>query len=142
MKIFLILITLCSIQAGAKSFKKDVIVNVQIAADSVTINEKRGFYVCEVEAFTEKFEATAATEIEAKFKARGSCVAKHDEMFCRDLKCDGETISSGKWICRVKVFGKSFETLADSKTEARYRVKKDCVAKNSKIHCSEISCEQ
>lgn len=45
------------------------------------------------------------------------------------------------WRCTVRAFTDEFEAFGSSKTEATYKVKKKCEAKNNEMHCKSIECE-
>ena len=45
------------------------------------------------------------------------------------------------WHCTVKPFTEEYEAYGSSKTEATYKVKKKCTAKNNEMHCDRVECD-
>jgi hypothetical protein len=50
--------------------------------------ESRTGWVCKVSAFTDDYETYALGKTEATYKVSKKCQKDHDEMHCRDVKCE------------------------------------------------------
>lgn len=45
------------------------------------------FYTCELSPFVDSYTASSSNLGKARYKVMKKCIAKHDEMHCKDFKC-------------------------------------------------------
>lgn len=69
--------------ASVQAEKPKTQINVNIGGSP---GNSKKFY-CEVRAFTQKFSAWGATELEAKVEAQKRCMERYHEMHCGDVSC-------------------------------------------------------
>lgn len=127
--ILFVLLAMVSVTASAKTYKIKV------------TEEKEGTWICKVRAFTDEYEAVGSSKTEAHYKVRKQCMAKNNEMHCKDIKCEGEEPDGKGWVCSVSAFTDKYEEFGNSKTAATHKVTKECKEKHNEMHCRDVTCK-